>query len=332
VALRRVTTGKPAWENVMTDALPLSGRMGAQMYMFSDRWQTDLRSTLAEVRAIGFRELEIGSVPGIDASPLRAELDRAGLACTSCHIGAQHFFPGQLSMNDPSSVIDYAHFLGADNVVIALLPVMKALSRNHDTDALLRDMSLFGAAIGTLGKTMLVSDWLEIADTLNHAGALFKDAGLHLGFHNHNIEFVVLHDGRTAFDLLVAHTDPALVQFELDIGWAAAAGLDVAALIERHAGRIAQVHLKDAPPAPPDTEMIFTTGEPGAGVQDWPALLHAIVRTPVRHIYVEQDPPFAQSGLASAAAAYEFIQPRLAEIEQALDANALAVASPAKAP
>ena len=49
-----------------------------------------------------------------------------------------------------------------------------------------------------------------------------RDAGLKLGYHNHNWEFFRLTDNpaRTAYDVLTEVTDPDLVHLEMDLFWA----------------------------------------------------------------------------------------------------------------
>lgn len=71
--------------------------------------------------------------------------------------------------------------------------------------------------------------------------AALADAGLDAHYHNHDGEFVDV-DGRPAIDRLLAAADG--VGFELDLGWAGAAGADPLAVLRRHADRIDRVHLK----------------------------------------------------------------------------------------
>ena len=61
-----------------------------------------------------------------------------------------------------------------------------------------------------------------VARDLNRAGRMARDAGLKLGYHNHNWEFFRLTDNpsRTAYDVLTDATDPELVHLQLDLFWA----------------------------------------------------------------------------------------------------------------
>jgi sugar phosphate isomerase/epimerase len=84
----------------------------------------------------------------------------------------------------------------------------------------------------------------ETATMLSALAERVANDGLRLAYHNHELEFVAV-DGedRFAFDQLVETTEG--VDFELDVGWAHAAGADPVALIERYGDRISRVHLKD---------------------------------------------------------------------------------------
>ncbi len=83
----------------------------------------------------------------------------------------------------------------------------------------------------------------ETARRLNDLAGRLDARGVDLSYHNHDHEFVDLGD-RTAFDVLVAATDDR-VGFELDVGWARAAGHDPVTLLDRLDGRVPLVHLKD---------------------------------------------------------------------------------------
>src|SRR6185503_15044018 len=56
-----------------------------------------------------------------------------------------------------------------------------------------------------------------------------SEAGLRLGFHNHDAEVAAQSDGRSVLDLLLAADDGPFL--ELDLGWAWYAGVDPIALL-----------------------------------------------------------------------------------------------------
>lgn len=84
----------------------------------------------------------------------------------------------------------------------------------------------------------------ETAEDLNKFGQLAKQYGITIGYHNHTGEFYQV-DGKYLMDVLMENTDPETVAFEIDCGWASAAGIDPVAYIQQHAGRIAAIHIKE---------------------------------------------------------------------------------------
>ncbi len=88
-------------------------------------------------------------------------------------------------------------------------------------------------------------DIARTADRMNSIVELADAEGLVVGYHNHSFEFHHLVDDLTAYEHFVSLLD-ARVALELDVYWAAAAGQDVPALVERLGSRVKALHLKDA--------------------------------------------------------------------------------------
>lgn len=84
----------------------------------------------------------------------------------------------------------------------------------------------------------------EVADDLNRLGKIAAEYGMKTGYHNHTHEFYEV-DGKYLMDHLIAYCDPAYVEFEIDCGWASAAGLNPVDYINKQAGRICAIHIKE---------------------------------------------------------------------------------------
>ncbi|MCI9257508.1 sugar phosphate isomerase/epimerase family protein [Acutalibacter sp.] len=84
----------------------------------------------------------------------------------------------------------------------------------------------------------------EVAQELNKWGAEAKKYGIIIGYHNHTQEFNKDQD-KYLYDWVIENTDPETVAFEIDCGWASAAGIDPVEYIKAHAGRIAAIHMKE---------------------------------------------------------------------------------------
>jgi sugar phosphate isomerase/epimerase len=132
----------------------------------------------------------------------------------------------------------------------------------------------------------------KLAANLNQAGEKCRAAGLTLAYHNHAFEFEQA-GSSTLLDILLAKTDPKLVQLELDVFWAAVAGADPVRLFEKYPGRVPLVHVKDMKPG---TEKRLNEGVPrdsffevGQGSLNIAAILKAGSKAGVKHFFVEQD-------------------------------------------
>ena len=81
-------------------------------------------------------------------------------------------------------------------------------------------------------------------------------------------------------ELLLKNTDPALVQFEMDVGWVVAAGADPFVLMKAHKGRFTQMHVKDVKATTkPNFAFQQDPTEVGSGTIPWPRLLPAAETT-----------------------------------------------------
>ena len=85
---------------------------------------------------------------------------------------------------------------------------------------------------------------LACAARLNQIGKKTMEYGIKVGYHNHTTEFCQ-DQGKYLLDYVIENTNPDNVVFQLDCGWASAAGIDPAAYITAHAGRFASIHVKE---------------------------------------------------------------------------------------
>lgn len=118
---------------------------------------------------------------------------------------------------------------------------------------------------------------------VNKVAALFGENGFSFSYHNHWKEFIK-YDGKTVMDWLLEGMDPKNTSFCLDTFWCQYGGGDVRQWIEKLAGRIKILHLKDMAPG----EKPYYT-EVGNGNLNWDAILELADKTGVMHYVVEQD-------------------------------------------
>src|SRR5690625_1956828 len=94
-------------------------------------------------------------------------------------------------------------------------------------------------------------DTLATAEAMDRLGERSVEAGVGKLFgHNHAGEFTTVyeHEGEqlSAWEILVRETNPEYVTFQVDVAWAAHAGVDVAELLAEYGERIELLHIKDA--------------------------------------------------------------------------------------
>ncbi|MGJ3626814.1 sugar phosphate isomerase/epimerase family protein [Sphingomonas sp. MMS24-JH45] len=194
---------------------PPNRPIGLQLYSVAKEAAADLDGTLAAIAAIGYRNVELAGYLGRTPAQLRAALDRAGLRCTSAHVPGKPFRPaahlGRRS-RDPRrggphpGVQDRRH---------------AAVHHPNRLPFVFNPGDDVRKVVGAIIAQMTEADWGAMADYMNAKGAALKKLGLNFGFHNHGTEFGPVRGGSASIiELLIARTDPALVGFQLDCGWA----------------------------------------------------------------------------------------------------------------
>lgn len=281
--------------------------VGVQLFSVAKEAAADLDGTLRALGKIGYRTVELAGYINHTPAELRAVLDRAGLACTSAHVPAKQLRggPGRTLEDDLHLLADEAHTLGFDTVILPIFvtPPHISLQVPAGMEAI--------PFVNSVVAGMTEDDWKWSADYMNKKGAALKALGLRLGFHNHSCEFAPA-GKRTALEVLIEESDPALVTFELDCGWAAAAGVDPGDFIRRYHGRFSALHLKDvAATTKPNYLLHQDPAEIGQGIIDWPKLIAAAKAEGITRFFVEQEAPYAKPVLEILADNYAFLAPRL---------------------
>ncbi len=261
---------------------PLGIRPGIQLYMVAGPLSADAPGTLKTLHAIGYRSVQAAGTGRHTPKQFRSLLDDAGLACPACHLDFRD--------GDNGALYETANMLGA---------------------AFAGSGGLYGAVGANPAKTDAAS-FRRMAQLANRIGAQAKRAGLRFVLHNHNTEFQRI-GNQTGFDLLLQETDPALVGFEMDVGWVRVAGADPVAYLRRHPNRFPLLHIKDfiKPPAP-RTAPGNPGGAPlGRGFIDYRPVFAAASKGMggVQHYFVEQEPPYHEtSALQAARIGYQYLE------------------------
>jgi sugar phosphate isomerase/epimerase len=232
-------------------------QVAAQLYTVREHCRTadDLARSLARIRAIGYRAVQLSGVGPIPEAEVRRILASEGMTACAAHDD------GATLIDNPQKVIDRLLALGCTATAYPWphLPLT--------TEAEAR----------------------RLAEGLERSGAALAKAGLTLCYHNHAIEFRKVGEAgrrRTILELIYDETSPAHLQGEIDTYWVQAGGGDPVAWCRRLGGRLPLLHLKDLGVREGNQA---TTMEVGEGGLDWPAILAAADAGGCRWFIVEQD-------------------------------------------
>ncbi|WP_188766991.1 sugar phosphate isomerase/epimerase family protein [Novosphingobium endophyticum] len=289
----------------MADPMPFFDqkhrRIGLQLYTLGDDAGADLDATFAQVAKIGYRDIELPGLYGQSPAAIAAAARRAGVEISSLHlaVSTRSGVEGLSLASPPDAIAAALGELGAARAVmpIALFPEgMQPREGETPQQMIARSFAAVGSDI-----------WFRTAAKLNETAAALRPHGIRLGYHNHNLEFAPL--GReNGWDILTRECEPRLVDFEVDTGWVATAGIDVAGFIRRYGERITQLHVKDvAVGGKVNFALAMEPAEVGAGALDWPSIFTAARDAGVQHYYVEQEPPFSIPRFEAIRRAYSYL-------------------------
>lgn len=219
---------------------------GLQLYTLRKPFAEDPIGTLERIKATGYDEVEFAAPLDMDFAPLAARMGEIALDCPSVHVGL-----GDINAR-PERVLEVAKTLGCRFIVLPFVDPNGA-----DWRAALKDMQAFASQA--------------------------QGEGFRFCYHHHHFEFDAT-SGTRPFDILAGESDPSLLFFELDVYWLKTGGEDPVSMIEKLAGRVKLLHLKDAAPDGKMTDV-------GAGLLDFPAIVAAGRAAGVEHFFVEHDVP-----------------------------------------
>ncbi len=264
----------PAWLRAAAAEAASAGvldRLGVALYTVRDQMRTDAPGTLKRIAEHGYRYIESGLRPSLEAPVKAAGLRQASAYAPTYLVtgnrkawaGGEPLLPEDYTWN---SAVDEAKARGLEYLVIVYL--MRA--------------ERGGLAV-----------YRDLAGRLAKAGETCRKAGLGLAYHPHAFEFEPIERVRP-IDVLLDQTPRDLLGLELDTFWASIAGVDPVEMVERHSGRVPLVHLKDKATGTPvqyDEGKVPKEAfkELGRGAIDYARFLPAAAKAGVRYYYVEQD-------------------------------------------
>ena len=201
------------------------------LYTVRDDMKSSPQATIEAVAALGYEYVELagyadGKFYGMEPAAFKALLAKHGLKAVSSH-------QGTVNMDNADQMIADVKAAGIEYFVIPVPPMGSLPWWGNQS---------MGTKVGW--------HWLH----LTTLGKKCAEAGISLLYHNHDFEFISNGKGNYQ-DYLLENTDPAYVNFQLDLFWITKAKRPVC-LFWKISGRFKSFHVKDM-----DEEGMFVVGE-----------------------------------------------------------------------
>lgn len=297
-------------------------QIGLELYTVRDLTPKDYVGTLEKVARIGYREIEpAGGYGNLSPKQFRAVLDRLGLKMPSTHSGVTVGATTEVEKQLADFQIMGIQYTELSEPRPAGGPRNGGRPRPTTPPTPAEQRRQIAEFIRRSAQPRAVDDVKQEAARYNTYGKIAQKFGIKLLIHNHTVEFIPCKDSdQLPYSILLAETDPELVVFQLDIGWASVAGQNPIQLFEQHPGRFPLWHVKDVAKLnclPPTSDQGARMAEAmlvpvGNGDIDYAEIFKHADTAGLKHFCVEQDTA-ADWGDSTAAArvSYEHLRAML---------------------
>jgi len=252
---------------------------GLQLYSLRDQFAKDAPGTMAKVKEMGFRNVEMAGTYGLQFPEFIRLLAQNKLNVVSFAVDFERL------KNEPQKVAEEARSYGARFIVCTWIP--------HEDNK-------FGTA-----------DVDRASDVFNTAGRVISGYGLLLCYHPHGYEFKT-HGDSTLFDYMVKKFDMRYVYMEMDVFWMKQAGQDPLALLKKYPTRFVLMHLKDRKVGTPnsdngkiDVEANVTLGTGDVGIAE---IIREAKKLGIKHYFLEDESSRSEDQLPKSLAYLKSLQ------------------------
>lgn len=253
--------------------------LGAQMFTVRD-FTKDLKSfeeSLKRIAEIGYTCVQVSGTCDFNPKWLKDKLEKYRLKCVITHIAADKLINATEYVIEDHNVYD-CKYIGLGGMPNLWNPDM-------EIDQVIEEY---------------ISTFTSIAQKM-------KDGGKYFMYHNHDLEFVKLKDGRTAYDAIIEDIPADLMGLTVDTYWIQAGGCSPTEYIKNLKGRCPVVHLKDY--------MVLRGQEQrqrhaacGDGTLDFAKILEACKEAGVEYAMVEQDNCFGEDPFVCLERSYKYLK------------------------
>lgn len=265
--------GKNLWAN--PDGLKLPA-LGIQLYMVKEDMEKDPAGTLAQLGKMGYTQIEsFDNNRGIFWGSTNREFN-------------------QMARGNGLDMVS-SHYAGDRNGY-------------EKTARLAAEIGMKYLIYPWKGPQKTIDDFKKIADEFNDYGRICKKHGLRFAYHPHDYPYKKV-DGQLPINVLLDHTDEALVDFEIDFYYTVTEGQDPEYYIKKYKPRFRLCHMRDVLkerlPAGSAEESACDLGQ---GIIPYPRLLTTALTNGMEYFFVEQSRFFHETPLQSAAVNADYLK------------------------
>ena len=236
--------------------------IGMQMGTMRGLYKDGMPAVFARMKELGVTELEGGAGRG-NRDEFKALLKQYGMTLVVTGVG----FDKLENADSLKKVIANAKDLNVHYVVCYWIP--------HD------------------GDNFTFDDMKKGVEVFNSAGKVLAENGIGLWYHAHGYEFRPYEGKGTMFDYMMDKTNPAYVNFQMDVFWMKNPGQDPVALLKKYPTRWKSLHLKDRKIGSQnnlngrqDKESNVVLGTGDVGIE---AAMKTAVKIGIKHFFIEDE-------------------------------------------
>ncbi len=262
----------------MIEKLGVQAYSFRQYYIAEDATEESVTEVFKQIKAMGYDEIQSADYGKLSYEEYARAAKAAGLA-----IIGTHFNYTEIRDNTEATMKLHEELFGT------------------------KIMGVGGLTVDYRQSPESVQRFIDEANTI--AKKISKQ-GFKFTYHNHHFEFVPFENGKTMMDMLVEGLDPENISFCLDTHWVQRGGGCVTSWIEKLAGRIDVLHVKDmgvykGPNGSYDIRPLIVPV--GKGNLDWKDIFAAAEKSGVKYYCVEYDEPTDPNPLEALRLSAEYI-------------------------
>jgi sugar phosphate isomerase/epimerase len=187
-------------------------KIASPLYIVREECSKDLFAVLEKLKRLGFEGIEFLGFFNQSPEKIRHKLDELNMIALGNHVDYHHF------LNNMDETIHSHQILGCEYITITGLPKEQLQ-----------------------GEIFLQ----EYITNVTRIGAICRDRGITLLYHNHDHELSIQVKGHSLLEEIWDRIPQESISFEPDLGWMEIGGAEPAYFLDKYQDRCPVIHLKD---------------------------------------------------------------------------------------